>query len=472
MSVSFAHCSNCANSCSPQGIGLSNSVKMLISTISEDGLFAGSGLRVGQKVLSINNVDCRGMSSGEAVRMLRTSVGQITVVADDHPEALAEEVKEDPNKTILAPATERDNVSVRRDSRTASLPFALSQSMSIDISTFLEDASNAGTDLFSQEEPTSSSVCQFFGMFSCAPHQNEEESEVSEEKERINNIDEADSVSEGGDTLITTDDLSKGDRKPDEDSDVLITTDDLNMGDGKSDGSQGKKSKEMDIDQQRQSSAFDPVGHLLLNQYGSCESSLTQTLGEDSRSSRDAKAKSVGIKKKLAKKLLPKRLRSSRPASAAKQRSVLDSVPEAFMSVPESAPESAVLAAIKSAPESVQREYYDAVSKTAVIAAEAELRRAQNELKKVELESRRLDDEMSGFLDSVISNASGSLSAAESTLTGNASADESAVTGIASAYENTVTGNASADESTVVSTLSGDLSIVLKHISRPFLSFN
>ena len=284
------------------------------------------------------------------------------------------EPEEVQKKAISAPATEWDNLSVR-DSRTASLPIALSQSMSIDISTFLEDASNAGTDLFSQEEPTSSSVCQFFGMFSCAPHQNEEESEVSEEKERINNIDEADSVSEGGDTLITTDDLSKGDRKPDEDSDVLITTDDLNMGDGKSDGSQGKKSKEMDIDQQRQSSAFDPVGHLLLNQYGSCESSLTQTLGEDSvpavfrSSSRDAKAKSVGIKKKLAKKLLPKRLRSSRPASAAKQRSVLDSVPEAFMSVPESAPESAVLAAIKSAPESVQREYYDAVSKTAVIAA-------------------------------------------------------------------------------------------------------
>ena len=80
--VSLDHCSHCANS-SPQGIGLSNSVKMSISSIAEDGLFAGSGLRVGQQVLSINNINCHGMSSGDAVRILRTSIGRITVIADD-----------------------------------------------------------------------------------------------------------------------------------------------------------------------------------------------------------------------------------------------------------------------------------------------------------------------------------------------------------------------------------------------------
>jgi len=70
------------------GIGLINatggsSVTISISSLAEDGLFVGSGLRVGQQVLSINNIDCHGMTSGDAVRILRNSVGQITVIADD-----------------------------------------------------------------------------------------------------------------------------------------------------------------------------------------------------------------------------------------------------------------------------------------------------------------------------------------------------------------------------------------------------
>mmetsp|Transcript_12418 Transcript_12418/g.29317 ORF Transcript_12418/g.29317 Transcript_12418/m.29317 type:complete len:244 (+) Transcript_12418:372-1103(+) len=65
------------------GIGLASGNSMSISSIAEDGLFVGSGLRVGQQVLSINNINCHGMSSGDAVRILRTSVGQITVIADD-----------------------------------------------------------------------------------------------------------------------------------------------------------------------------------------------------------------------------------------------------------------------------------------------------------------------------------------------------------------------------------------------------
>jgi len=69
-----------------------------------------------------------------------------------------------------------------------------------------------------------------------------------------------------------------------------------------------------------------------------------------------------------------------------------------------------------------------------VIAAEAELLRAENELKKIELESRRFDDEMEGFL------------------------------------HGTVSGGASADESTVATTFNGDLDIMIKHVSSPFLS--
>ena len=320
-----------------------------------------------------------------------------------HPEALAEEarlVAQENAKlgVVAAPAPKRDNVTVR-DSKTASIPITLSQSL--ENNTFLDDASTlAGTKILpEEEEPTSS----FFGMFSCAPHQNEVKKVIElERKEGI--------ISENDEKI------KRRTRSVSEDGDGLITPDDLNEGDGKSDGVHGKQSKEADIDLQRQNSAFDPVGHLLLNQYESFESIDAQTLDKNgkpvlrSRSldAKHLKAKSVGVKK-LAENLLPRK-------PAARQKSVLDSVP----------------AAIKSAPESVQRKYFDAVSKTAVVAAEVERRRAELELKKIELESRRLDNDMAGFLDGAI------------------------------------VGGASTDEST---TFDDDLDIMMKHVARPFLSW-
>ena len=49
---------------------------------------------------------------------------------------------------------------------------------------------------------------------------------------------------------------------------------------------------------------------------------------------------------------------------------------------------------LKSAPEDTKKKYYNAVSKAAVINAEVETRRAELELKKIRLESMRVDEEM------------------------------------------------------------------------------
>mmetsp|Transcript_16156 Transcript_16156/g.34921 ORF Transcript_16156/g.34921 Transcript_16156/m.34921 type:complete len:239 (-) Transcript_16156:107-823(-) len=71
------------------GIGLRNNVAddpngpINISSIASDGLFSDSGLIVGMQILSINNISMCGMTSGQAIQILKDTEGQVMVVADN-----------------------------------------------------------------------------------------------------------------------------------------------------------------------------------------------------------------------------------------------------------------------------------------------------------------------------------------------------------------------------------------------------
>ena len=66
------------------GIGLTNQHPgkgpALITSIAEDGLFAGSALVIGMEVKTINNQPVA--TSSEAIAMLKEAEGQVTLVAD------------------------------------------------------------------------------------------------------------------------------------------------------------------------------------------------------------------------------------------------------------------------------------------------------------------------------------------------------------------------------------------------------
>lgn len=64
------------------GIGLrAISSNVYISSIVDGGLFSHTSLKTGQRVLSINNQDCQGMSTTEAVSLIKFAPGAVTIVA-------------------------------------------------------------------------------------------------------------------------------------------------------------------------------------------------------------------------------------------------------------------------------------------------------------------------------------------------------------------------------------------------------
>lgn len=66
------------------GIGLrAVNRNIYISSIAVGGLFSTTDLKVGQRVLSINNKDCQGMSSTEAITLVRSATGILTILATD-----------------------------------------------------------------------------------------------------------------------------------------------------------------------------------------------------------------------------------------------------------------------------------------------------------------------------------------------------------------------------------------------------
>lgn len=78
------------------GIGLKNKNSdrpngpIYISSIASNGLFANSGLIVGMQMLSINNISLPyGMTTGEAIQILKDAEGQVIVIADNPAVATA-----------------------------------------------------------------------------------------------------------------------------------------------------------------------------------------------------------------------------------------------------------------------------------------------------------------------------------------------------------------------------------------------
>jgi hypothetical protein len=71
-----------ASADSKVGIGLrAVGSNVYISSIVDGGIFARTSLKTGQRVLSINNQDCQGMSTSEAVALIRSAPGAVTIVA-------------------------------------------------------------------------------------------------------------------------------------------------------------------------------------------------------------------------------------------------------------------------------------------------------------------------------------------------------------------------------------------------------
>eukprot|EP00980_Cylindrotheca_fusiformis_P000542 scaffold133_cov115-Cylindrotheca_fusiformis.AAC.2 len=60
-----------------------------VSRISDDGLFANSGLKVGMQVVSINNVAVENLTSPQAVEVLKEAEGKVTVVGQPYTNTLA-----------------------------------------------------------------------------------------------------------------------------------------------------------------------------------------------------------------------------------------------------------------------------------------------------------------------------------------------------------------------------------------------
>jgi len=96
------------------GIGLINSVPgapVTVSKIAPDGLFPSSGLVVGMQVLSINNLPLDGMTSGQAIQILKDAVGQIVLVADNPVQAA---VVTSTSLPIVAPGKKRGYIILKK----------------------------------------------------------------------------------------------------------------------------------------------------------------------------------------------------------------------------------------------------------------------------------------------------------------------------------------------------------------------
>ncbi|KAL3785816.1 hypothetical protein ACHAWO_007993 [Cyclotella atomus] len=65
---------------------------IVISRIRPDGLFASSSLAVGMQVLTVNNVPVDDMTSSEALQLIKDTVGQVSIVAENRTIAVAEAV--------------------------------------------------------------------------------------------------------------------------------------------------------------------------------------------------------------------------------------------------------------------------------------------------------------------------------------------------------------------------------------------
>jgi C-terminal processing protease CtpA/Prc len=69
---------------SPVGIGLrAVNHNVYVSSIADGGLFSTTDLKVGQRVLSINNKNCQGLTSTEAIRLVKSATGSLTILATD-----------------------------------------------------------------------------------------------------------------------------------------------------------------------------------------------------------------------------------------------------------------------------------------------------------------------------------------------------------------------------------------------------
>lgn len=67
------------------GIGLKAvNRSIFVSSVDDSGLFATTGIiKAGHRVLSINNQDVQGMSSKEAITLVKTAPSSLTVVVTD-----------------------------------------------------------------------------------------------------------------------------------------------------------------------------------------------------------------------------------------------------------------------------------------------------------------------------------------------------------------------------------------------------
>jgi C-terminal processing protease CtpA/Prc len=109
-----------ASADSKVGIGLKadDGGNVVISSLAENGLFAGSDLRVGMRVTGINGKPCRGMAKEEAIRLIRESPGQVSISAT--------EMEQEKKKTIVDPVVQPVTTAV---AAAAAVPAAIVEKM-------------------------------------------------------------------------------------------------------------------------------------------------------------------------------------------------------------------------------------------------------------------------------------------------------------------------------------------------------
>ena len=69
------------NAAQPIGIGLKNGI--FISSIHADSPLAGSSLKIGMKLLSINGISMTNLTATDAIKMIKETEGKLVLTADN-----------------------------------------------------------------------------------------------------------------------------------------------------------------------------------------------------------------------------------------------------------------------------------------------------------------------------------------------------------------------------------------------------
>jgi C-terminal processing protease CtpA/Prc len=93
---------------SPVGIGLrAVNHNVYVSSIADVRLFSRTDLKVGQRVLSINNKNCQGLTSTEAIGLVKSATGSVTILATDEVVATTPTRQQATSKQQAAPEQPR-----------------------------------------------------------------------------------------------------------------------------------------------------------------------------------------------------------------------------------------------------------------------------------------------------------------------------------------------------------------------------